>query len=374
MKAPKVSVLLPCLNARPFLEERIDSILAQSFSDWEAIVLDSYSDDGSWEFFQSIASSDSRFRLYQLSREGVYAALNRGIELSAGDFIHIATCDDTMLPEFLAELLEAFAVCPEAGIAACDVALINRDGHELTPTDMAEILPAESITDVLALEVVRSYPAKRTPNYRPPPHDCFLHFSAKSVYFSLTQLLIRTTLARSIEPFDTTVGSIADLGWLVRLTNLVGTVHIPRKLTKWRFHGNQISVGTDSSHLFRLKTIFECALPHIYERHRHLISRNDCAVLMLPIKAYLAMSKKTRRRVRLEAWIRVLWMFFRKPVATLRAIRRTQFSIQTLKQTLLPMVFSRLGLAPKDIDPDTTRRAVHSEASLHSGALHEAEH
>jgi glycosyltransferase involved in cell wall biosynthesis len=374
MKAPKVSVLLPCLNARPFLEERINSILAQSFSDWEAIVLDSCSDDGSWEFFQSIGASDSRFRLYQLSREGVYAALNRGIELSAGDFIHIATCDDTMLPEFLAELLEAFVICPEAGIAACDVALINRNGQELRPADMADILPAESITDLLALGVVRSYPAKHKPNYRPPPHDCFLHFSAKSVYFSLTQLLIRAAVARSTGPFDSTVGSIADLGWLVRLTNLVGTVHIPRMLAKWRFHGNQVSVGTNSSHLFRLKTVLECALPHIYEHHRRLISRNDCAVLMLPIKAYLATSKKTRRRVRLEAWIRVLWMFFRKPVATLRAIRRTQFTIKTLKQTLLPMFFSRLGLSPQDIDTDATRRAVDSEASLHSGALHEAEH
>jgi glycosyltransferase involved in cell wall biosynthesis len=374
MKAPKVSLLLPCLNARPFLEERIDSIFAQSFSDWEAIVLDSYSDDGSWEFFQSIASNDSRFRLHQLSREGVYAALNRGIELSAGDFIHIATCDDTMHPEFLAELLEAFTICPEAGIAACDVALINRDSHELTPTDMADILPSESINDVLALEVVRSYPATRKLNYRPPPHDCFLHFSAKSVYFSLTQLLIRAAVVRSTDPFDNTVGSIADLGWLVRLTNLVGTVHVPRKLTKWRFHGNQVSVETDSSHLFRLKTVLESALPHIYERHRRLVTRNDCAVLMLPIKAYLATSKKTRRLVKLEAWIRVLSMFWRKPAATLRAIRHTQFSIQTLKQTLLPMFLSRLGLVPKDIDSETTRRAAFSETTLQSGELHEAEH
>jgi hypothetical protein len=105
-----------------------------------------------------------------------------------------------------------------------------------------------------------------------------------------------------------------------------------------------------------------------------LLTRNECGVLMLPAKAYLAISKKARRHLKLEAWIRVLWMFFRKPVATLRAIRRTQFSIQTLKQTLLPMFFLRLGLAPKDIDPDTTRRVVHSEANLHSGALHEAEH
>jgi glycosyltransferase involved in cell wall biosynthesis len=374
MSTPKVSILLPCFNAAPFLKERIDSILAQTFSDWEAIVLDSYSDDGSWEFFHSIASSDSRFRLYQIPREGVYAALNRGIELAGGEFLHVATCDDTMVPEFLAAMLELFVQCPEAGIAACDVQLINRDGLELTRSDMAEYLPAESIADVLALDKVRSYPLKRELNYRPPPHDCLLHFSAKSVYFSLTQLLIRTAVARSIEPFDTAVGSIADLGWLVRLTNLAGTVHAPQKLAIWRFRGNQLSVQRDRLRLCHVKAMFERAVPQIYRRHQRLLTRNECGVLMLPAKAYLATSRKARRHLKLEAWIRVLWMFVRKPVATLGAIRHTQFSIQTLKQTLLPMFFLRLGLAPKDIDPDTTRRAAYSEASLHSGALHQAEH
>src|SRR6266567_8458020 len=76
--ALRVTILLACLNARQFLEPRIDPLLAQTFRDWEAIVLDSHSTDGSWEFFRSVASNDWRFRLYQIPREGVYAALNRG--------------------------------------------------------------------------------------------------------------------------------------------------------------------------------------------------------------------------------------------------------------------------------------------------------
>ena len=80
------------------------------------------------------------------------------------------------------DLLEAFAICPEAGIAAGDVSLINRDGGQLTREDMVSYLPAESLDDMLALDVVRSYPIPRNPNYRPPQHDCLLHFSATSVY------------------------------------------------------------------------------------------------------------------------------------------------------------------------------------------------
>ncbi len=66
MDRPLVSVLLPSLNARQFLDVRIESLLAQTFSNWEAIVLDSHSTDGSWKVFKSIASTDSRFRLYQV--------------------------------------------------------------------------------------------------------------------------------------------------------------------------------------------------------------------------------------------------------------------------------------------------------------------
>jgi glycosyltransferase involved in cell wall biosynthesis len=100
MDRPLVSVLLPSLNARQFLDVRIESLLAQTFSNWEAIVLDSHSTDGSWEVFKSIASTDSRFRLYQVPQDGLYAALNRGMQLASGEFLHIATCDDAMAPEF----------------------------------------------------------------------------------------------------------------------------------------------------------------------------------------------------------------------------------------------------------------------------------
>jgi glycosyltransferase involved in cell wall biosynthesis len=51
MDRPLVSVLLPSLNARQFLDVRIESLLAQTFSNWEAVVLDSHSTDGSWEVF-----------------------------------------------------------------------------------------------------------------------------------------------------------------------------------------------------------------------------------------------------------------------------------------------------------------------------------
>src|SRR5260370_32345081 len=153
---PKVSIVLPALNAREFLEPRIDSLLNQTFTDWEAVVLDSQSTDGSWEFFKSIANKDSRFRLYQIPREGIYAALNRGLELAAGEFLHIATCDDTMAPEFLAEMLHALSRCPESALAACNTLLINRDGNELSAQDLIGRLTRRASKSLFNFDIVRT--------------------------------------------------------------------------------------------------------------------------------------------------------------------------------------------------------------------------
>jgi glycosyltransferase involved in cell wall biosynthesis len=355
MSAPKISILMPCLNARQYLEPRIDSLVKQTQTNWEAIVLDSYSTDGSWEFFKSIASADSRFRLCQIPRDGLYAALNRGMPLVTGEFLHIATCDDTMVPEFLTVMLEALAQCPEAGIAVCDVLLINSNGDELSSKDLTGRLSRRAIKILLSAGTVRSaFPEEENQwniSYRPAPHDCLLHFAARSVYFSLTQLVVRTALARAAGPFETTVGSVADFGWLLRLTSLTGSVHLPKKLAMWRFHGDQLSVRRDKSRRRSMKMMCERALPKVYERYHPLLTRNDCAALLALCQTLLAPSAIRRLCCRSEAFIRLWWMSLQRPATTLRMIRRARFRVGTPRQCLLRMIFQRIGLAPRELNP-----------------------
>jgi glycosyltransferase involved in cell wall biosynthesis len=355
--APKVSILLPSLNQRQFLEPRIESLLNQSFSDWEAIVLDSYSSDGSWEYFQSIASKDSRFRLHRIPAEGVYAALNRGLELVRGEFLYVATCDDTMSPEFLTTMLKALELCPEAGIAACDLLLINRDGNELSAPDLAGHLSRNGIRTLLKAGMVRSAllgQKQRSINYRPPPHDCLLHFSGRSVYFSLTQLLVRASLARQAGPFETTVGSIADFDWVLRLTNCNGSVHVPEKLATWRFHGDQLSVRRDRSRTAATKTMCIRILPAVYQRHYPLLSANDCSTLLLPCKHRVA-PFILRFTVWMETAFRLMWMFLEQPRAMVRTIRATRFRIPTVRHSLVPMVLQRMRCVPEPLNGISNR-------------------
>jgi glycosyltransferase involved in cell wall biosynthesis len=353
MSAPKVSLLLPCLNARPFLEPRIESLTAQVYSDWEAIVLDSGSTDGSWKFLQSIASADPRFRLYQVPREGVYAALNRGMQLAAGEFLHFATCDDTMSPEFLAKMVEALGQCPDAGIAVCDVRLINRNGSELSARDLSGHLSRAAIKRLLAHGNVGSaFPGEELQqeiNYRPAPHDCLIHFFGRSVYFSLTQLVVRLSLANAAGSFETTIGSVADFGWLLRLTNLTGTVHLPQKLAMWRFHGAQLSIRRDLTRRSAVRMLCERALPDIWERHQDRLTREDCAMLLLICRSRQESTLLGRLYYRCQVVIRLVGIFLEEPASTFRAIRRAHFRAGSPGWSLLRMILQRRMFAPQKL-------------------------
>ena len=107
MNAPRVSVCLPNLNNRAYLEERIATIEAQSFKDWELVICDNFSDDGAWEFFQELAKRDSRVRISQEPRAGMYANWNNCIVKARGEFIYVATSDDTMAEDCLEKMVKA---------------------------------------------------------------------------------------------------------------------------------------------------------------------------------------------------------------------------------------------------------------------------
>lgn len=99
-----VSIILPCRDADPALLKRaVDSVLAQTFADFELLIVD----DGSREPFQEAlreqAQRDDRIRLLRQEPSGVSAARNRGIREAAGEFITLLDADDTVSPWFLEE-------------------------------------------------------------------------------------------------------------------------------------------------------------------------------------------------------------------------------------------------------------------------------
>ena len=91
---PFFSIVIPVYNVAPYLRECLDSVLAQTFSDWEAICVDDGSTDGSGAILDEYAARDSRFRVVHQPNAGVSAARNRALDAAVGEYVTFLDGDD----------------------------------------------------------------------------------------------------------------------------------------------------------------------------------------------------------------------------------------------------------------------------------------
>jgi len=102
-----VSIIMPAYNVGKYIEESIRSIQAQTYPNWELIVVNDGSTDTTQAVVERLASQDSRIRLATQPNGGVSRARNRGLELARGQHISFLDGDDLWEPTFLSELLDA---------------------------------------------------------------------------------------------------------------------------------------------------------------------------------------------------------------------------------------------------------------------------
>jgi glycosyltransferase involved in cell wall biosynthesis len=226
LKSPLVTLCLPSLNTRPFLKERMDSLLAQSVQDWELIVCDSYSNDGSWEFFQ-LYKSDPRVKLFQVPREGIYAGWNECLRRATGRYIYMATSDDTAEPKLLETLLAPLERHPQIQVAVCQHQPIDEQSR---PIEQPPLKSLEFLGDWYHRSSVRSGPA-----------EFLLHACFGNVWVTMTAVLFRRSILDRTGLFRTDMGSLADMEWTMRAALTGDIAWFPEKLATWRIHSRQAS-------------------------------------------------------------------------------------------------------------------------------------
>ena len=123
---PRVSIIMPAYNASDFIREAVDSILAQTFRDFELIILN----DGSTDDTQTIVESydDERIRLVNKVNSGVASTLNEGLKLAKGEFIWRHDADDISLPQKLERQIQFMEEHPEFDLCATQVAFMTERG------------------------------------------------------------------------------------------------------------------------------------------------------------------------------------------------------------------------------------------------------
>lgn len=127
-RPPRVSIVVPCFNHAQFLGEAIDSILVQSFEDFEIIVVD----DGSTDDTSKVAQSYDKVRYIRQENQGLAAARNAGLRASYGSYLVFLDADDRLLPQALQAGLDCFATFPAAAFVSGGHRRIDIHGGVLT--------------------------------------------------------------------------------------------------------------------------------------------------------------------------------------------------------------------------------------------------
>ena len=117
---PTLSIIVPCYKQAEYLPETLDSVLKQTFKEWECIIVNDGSPDNASQVAQKYVDLDSRFRLIETENRGVSAARNTGIRASSGKYILPLDGDDLILPEYARLAIEWFELHPETKLVYCE--------------------------------------------------------------------------------------------------------------------------------------------------------------------------------------------------------------------------------------------------------------
>ena len=154
-KRPEISIIVPVYKVEKYLNECIDSILAQTFTDFELILVDDGSPDNCPALCDAAAAKDSRIRVIHKPNGGVSTARNAGLDAARGNWIGFVDSDDVIDKTYYEKLYRA-AKQSGAEIAASNILYANADG---TPNNYKDLpLKNEVLTIDEAAHRIRMTP------------------------------------------------------------------------------------------------------------------------------------------------------------------------------------------------------------------------
>lgn len=205
---PTVSIVMPSYNAAAHIARSIASAQAQTHEDWELLVVDDGSTDGSGDIVTNFVASDPRIRAFRQPNAGAGAARNLGIAEARASFLAFLDADDTWHPEFLEAMIATLEAEPNASIAYCGWQNIGLGGGRDEP-----FVP---------------------PDYE---HAGKTEALLESCRWPIHAALARTALVRDSGGFDVSLSSCMDFDLWLRLGARARLTRVPLVLAYYYHHG-----------------------------------------------------------------------------------------------------------------------------------------
>ena len=215
-RAPMVSVVIPTYNCARYLPEAIDSVLAQTYRDFEIIVVDDGSTDNTPEV---LARYGDQIRIIRQPDQGRSAARNAGILAARGEYIAFLDADDLWLPQKLEKQLALFAARAEIGWVYSDYRRLAELGSD---------------TDTFFHRA----------GLRPPPEGRILPELLSGCITSTITVMARASCFRRVGLFDPSLTRAEDYDMWIRLATQFDAACVDEPLALYRQHSRQITSRT----------------------------------------------------------------------------------------------------------------------------------
>jgi glycosyltransferase involved in cell wall biosynthesis len=259
-----VSVVIPTYNRRALLLPAVDSVRAQTFGDWELIVADDGSTDGSADAVEALG--DPRVRLLRLPHTGNVAAVrNAGVAASRGEWLAFLDSDDAWLPRRL-ELQLAAIGDTNAQWSYAGVELMDPAGR---PVPM------------------------RAGTYRAMSGRIVREVLTGEAAVSIGTLLVRRALLDEVGGFDESMLLRQDYDLALRLATRAEAVAVPQTLARVREHPARMTASTDLPHEQTLR-VYERFLQRERDPALRRVAMEQCARVLLEGAVYESVQGQTR--------------------------------------------------------------------------------
>jgi len=278
--AHALSVVMPVHNALPHLDEAIQSILGQTFRDFEFIILDDASTDGSWERLQEWAARDSRIRLLHADQNlGPVGSSNMVAGAAKANLVARMDADDVSAPDRLAEQIRVFGENPDIGVVGSLAEMIDASGRVL----------------------------RRPEAWRISRQSAFVPF-AHGV------MMYRRSLYERVGAYREECAYWEDQDLIVRMAAFARVMVIPRSLYKIRAWARSTRVASESERIERSLGKMYAVTDQLRRKGRYELLKSDTTVQRIDPRVFMAMGS-----VRLWAGER--------PRLFLRLLRRGHLSL-----------------------------------------------
>lgn len=228
---------MPVCNGEKYLAEAIESILAQTFTDFEFIIVDDGSSDRSAAIVSSYAEQDRRIRFIKLERNrGVADARNQGLAVASGEFIATMDCDDVSLPERLQRQVDFLEQKPEIGVLGTGAQAVNEELRPLFDFNL------------------------------PPQHALIVFNLFVGSFLIHPSTMMRRELLLSVAGYEPSRQTSEDPELWTRLMWRTRFANLPERLLLYRWHDAQIHRSSDAALAAQVWEVRERLLKRLWGR------------------------------------------------------------------------------------------------------------